>query len=490
MTSTTVSPADADDATTVLPWWAAAAMAVMSGCLLALSYSLQPLWWAAWLAPAPVLAAAVACPPRRAMLLGALAGLVAGSTTLSYYIQVAGMPIAIVIMIAHTVFWAGAIRLAARAALGIRSPLAVFALPAFAAGLETVVATFSPHGTAGSLGYSQMDVLPVIQVAALGGVPAIVFVVLSSAALMGLFIGRLMGARLPWRQVGGAALLVFALIGSALAFGTFELRQADNGPTVAIRLITTDRFANISEDWAQVWAAYQPAIEAAATPGSVVVLPEKIALLSGEAAHAAALDVAGVAQKMRATIAWGVEVQEAPDRFANRAFVAHRDGEISTYDKQHPVPLLEARDRPGRSLLIGDIAGAHTGVAICKDMHFASLGSDYGLRGVRLMLVPAWDFVRDAWLSDRLTALRGVESGFAIARATREGISSVSDRHGRILAEAPSTQDVTIVRAAVTLSAAPGPTLYDQIGDAFGWMCLAVAVAFVIANIFVPSRMA
>jgi apolipoprotein N-acyltransferase len=41
------------------------------------------------------------------------------------------------------------------------------------------------------------------------------------------------------------------------------------------------------------------------------------------------------------------------------------------------------------------------------------------------------------------------------------------------------------VRAAVTLSAAPRPTLYDQTGDAFGWLCLAIAGAFVIANIFV-----
>ncbi len=483
MTSTTVSAADTDDAATVLPWWAAAAMAVMSGCLLALSYSLQPLWWAAWLAPAPVLAAAVASPPRRAMLLGAIAGLIAGSMTFSYYLEVAGTPVTIGIMAAHTVFWAGAIRLAARAAVGLRSSLAVFALPAFTAGLETVVAAYSPHGTAGSLGYSQMDVLPLIQVAAFGGLPAIVFVVLSGGAGLGLFIGRLMGAPLPWRQVGGAALAVMALVASALAFGTFELRQNDNGPTVAVRLISTDRFARTA-DWADVWAAYEPAAEAAATPGSVVVLPEKLALLSGEAAHAAALDVAAVAKKMRATIAWGLEVQEAPGQFANRAFVANPDGQISTYDKQHPVPILEARDRPGRSLLIGDIAGARTGVAICKDMHFASLGSDYGRGGARLMLVPAWDFDRDAWLSDRLTALRGVESGFAIARATREGISSVSDRHGRILAEAMSTQGMTVVRAAVTLSAAAGRTLYDQIGDAFGWLCLAAAAAFVFANIF------
>ena len=75
-----------------------------------------------------------------------------------------------------------------------------------------------------------------------------------------------------------------------------------------------------------------------------------------------------------------------------------------------------------------------TGVAICKDMHFPALGRENAVQGAALMLVPAWDFDRDGWMSDRLTArltaLRGVESGFAIARSTRGGVSSVSDRFG------------------------------------------------------------
>ena len=50
-----------------------------------------------------------------------------------------------------------------------RSFAIVFAFPMLLAGVGTLVAVFSPHGTFGSYAYTQMDALPVIQVASLAG---------------------------------------------------------------------------------------------------------------------------------------------------------------------------------------------------------------------------------------------------------------------------------------------------------------------------------
>ena len=58
------------------------------------------------------------------------------------------------------------------------------------AGIETLIAATSPHGSAGSLAYSQMDFLPAIQVAALGGAPAIVFVMCAFASAVALLIAK------------------------------------------------------------------------------------------------------------------------------------------------------------------------------------------------------------------------------------------------------------------------------------------------------------
>jgi apolipoprotein N-acyltransferase len=454
-----------------LPLWAALALAGLSGGLLALSYSLQPMWPAAWLAAAPVLAAAVAGPRRGSWMLGAVMGLIGGASTLGYYLSVPGPVATVIITALHVLLWGGAVRFAAAMARRLPLAAAVFALPALLAGAETLVLAMSPHGSAGSLAYSQMDALPAVQVAALGGIPAIVFLVLTPGAWLGLAVGRLMGAELPWRGLVAAGAAGLAVTGAGLGYGVWRLGVAEGGPRAPVAMLATDRFAREPEDWKAVWAVYGPAAERAAPAGGVLVLPEKIALLSTAQAQVAAEQVADLARRRGATVLVGLEVRDGAGRYRNQAVLAGPDGRVRLYDKQHPVPGLEARDIPGRTDLVVPSPAARLGVAICKDMHFPDLGRSYGGRDAGLMLVPAWDFVSDAWLSDRLTALRGVESGYAVARATREGISSLSDSRGRILAEGASGPGMTLVTGmAPTVRQ---PTLYGRVGDLFGWLCLA-----------------
>jgi apolipoprotein N-acyltransferase len=61
--------------------------------------------------------------------------------------------------------------------LASRNWLIVFVYPALLAAIDTLVSFFSPHGTWGSFAYTQMDALPVIQIASVLGAPAIVFLV-------------------------------------------------------------------------------------------------------------------------------------------------------------------------------------------------------------------------------------------------------------------------------------------------------------------------
>ena len=98
------------------------------------------------------------------------------------------------------------------------------------------------------------------------------------------------------------------------------------------------------------------------------------------------------------------------------------------------------------------------------------------------MLVPAWDFVADGWLHGRMAILRGVESGFSIARSVKQGILTLSDSRGRVL-----TQQVTgytpfdVLVGSVPLGS--GPTFYDRTGDWFAWLNLVFA-----ALLFLPAR--
>jgi apolipoprotein N-acyltransferase len=54
------------------------------------------------------------------------------------------------------------------------------------------------------------------------------------------------------------------------------------------------------------------------------------------------------------------------------------------------------------------------------------------------MLVPAWDFVVDRSWHGHIAVMRGVEDGFSIARAAKNGYLTVSDDRGRIVGETRS----------------------------------------------------
>jgi len=119
------------------------------------------------------------------------------------------------------------------------------------------------------------------------------------------------------------------------------------------------------------------------------------------------------------------------------------------------------------------------GVAICKDLDFPKLGREYGASGISLLLVPAWDFVDDAWLHGRMAVMRGVESGFTIARSAKEGLLTISDSRGRILAEKSSAAaPFSTLVADVPLSRQTTP--YVLLGDWFAWLTLAALAVMLI----------
>ena len=438
-----------------------AAASLLGGSLLAASYALHPLWWAAWLAPIALLAAASGR-TRNIWIASVLAGAIATLPLIPYYLSLLGPGLVANVIVMRIVQLAIALGLARFAAARLPLGFAMLAFPGAVAALEQIMLATSVNGAAGSIAYSQSDMPALIQVAALGGVPAVAFLILLPGSLVGLLLTRAWPAT---ERVG--ALAALALLGLAVAlFSAVHMRRSPDA--VRAVMLATDRFQSIPTDWTKVWAAYAPAIHTEAVRGGLVVLPEKIALLDTAAAQIAARDVAVAAQTSGATLVVGVEVKGGVYR--NRALVAAPDGRVAWYDKQRMVPHLEDRDVPGKTPFLGTIGGVPFGVAICKDMHIPSIGREYAGRA-GLIAVPAWDFGRDGWMGARMTAMRAVEGGYAIARAARDGLVGGYDGAGRVLAEARSADGMAVAR--VTMPAEARPTLYARIGDVFGWLCVA-----------------
>ena len=108
-------------------------------------------------------------------------------------------------------------------------------------------------------------------------------------------------------------------------------------------------------------------------------------------------------------------------------------------------------------------------------MDFPKLSREYAADGVDLMLVPAWDFNVDRWLHSRMAVLRAVENGFALARSARNGLLTLSNNLGRILAEAATVPD-RFVSITGKVNVASEKTLYTRVGDWFAWLCVAMFI--------------
>jgi apolipoprotein N-acyltransferase len=116
------------------------------------------------------------------------------------------------------------------------------------------------------------------------------------------------------------------------------------------------------------------------------------------------------------------------------------------------------------------------GVEICKDMDFTQLSRSYGAAGVGLMLVPAWDFDLDRIWHGHIALMRGVESGFSIARAAKQGYLTVSDDRGRVVAESRS-DFAPYVTLLAEVPEKHDATFYLIAGDWFAWLTLAILAA-------------
>jgi apolipoprotein N-acyltransferase len=234
----------------------------------------------------------------------------------------------------------------------------------------------------------------------------------------------------------------------------------------------------------QLFGDYAGKCERLAAQGAqVIVLPEKIALLSDEATGRLDALFGAAAARAQASVVVGLDRGTSAKRL-NEARLYSPDGSLAaTYQKHHMVPGFEDADQPGTTITVLDRQAGVWGMQICKDMDFPRLSRDYGARGVGLLLVPAWDFTLDGWLHRRMAVMRGVESGFASARAAKQGLLTVSDDRDRVLAQRDAAT-VPFASLVTTVPVRHDATFYVRFGDWFAWLNVAALVLLLLGMAF------
>jgi apolipoprotein N-acyltransferase len=437
-----------------------------------------------WLAPVPLLLIAIRFHPRDARWMVYLAAVIGTSCNFHYFRQVMPLPAVIVVITAQALLWGFLIFATRRIVVRYQAWWTMFAYPVLCVAVDTLMAALLPDGNWGSLAYSQSDQLPILQIASLFGAGGLLFLVtlVPSTLALAIAYGR------SFRRGFVAYAITALLLASSLLYGYLRLQRPVQGVETTFGLVSIDDPIGLRASAsyaAQIFSEYnQRVAELAAQGAQVVVLPEKIAMLTPAMAAEREQHFSALARQNRVWLEVGVGIDDGKSP-TNWAWFFAPDGALAaSYEKHHMAPP-ERRDHyaSGADYSLKTIDGENYGLAICKDMHFAALGRAYGQRHAAVMLVPAWDFdYLDGWMEARTTSMRGIENGYAIVRASREGLLTASDAYGRILAEAPSSAMPGRSLLAKVVIAAPAPTLYTLIGNLFGWLCVAAAVVFLSLN--------
>lgn len=433
-----------------------------------LSQGMADLWWLAWLAPAPVLWIAFDEQQRwwTAPLLGFCAFALGEFYILQCYAQFMSVPILVLQMLILASMFAISVLFARYADMRLGALAALLAFPACWTALEYLLGILSPNGTFAALGYSQVSAPFLIQSASLFGLPAVTFLVCLFANAIALASG---GGRRAWL----AAAIGIAACGLNAIFGAMQLdAPLRAGLRVAAISDNSDTFPATRAGDVKLASIYAGAIRSAATEGAI--------LTNREWRDAVFAPFGAAARQMKVEIVAGI-AQRNPT--TDEADTFHPDGSIQHYDKRHPVPGLEVRLVPGHR---PGLLGQGRATVICKDMDFPPTIRRDAQNGIRLMAVPAGDFVLDDWIHARMAIMRSVENGFSMVRSAANGLLTVSDAQGRVLARM-SLQPRGVYALVADVPLGPGATLYTRTGDVFAWTTIAVTLLLA-AGLIVARR--
>jgi apolipoprotein N-acyltransferase len=489
-----------------------AAAAAAGGLALALAYPNFEFTALAWTGLAPVIVIALWQRPAAAFGWGWLAGLLFFFTLLSWlnftfsvYSTIPG-PLIYVPTIALASYCALYVALFAAALAWVAGrgtmAWALLCAPFFWVAAEWVRGHLMGGFPWGLLGYSQYRELRVIQIAELGGVYAVSFVVVAAnSALAGLFVLR-------WRPALIGLVSGSMLVLATLGFGAMRLAQwgAARGE-VHIGIM-------------------QPAIEqplkfdpnhAAQTLGIYLELTRRAArdrpqlLVWPETAMPTALRRDTMLQRLLTDtvgaldmplLVGSIDVTEGrPVRYQNTAFLITRDGIAQRYDKIQLVPFGEyvpfsallgfvrgwaefvADLEPGLRPVVFSGPPSPFGVVICYEGIFPELVREFVKDGARFMV----NMTNDAWFGRTsgpaqhlaMYPLRAVEHRLAVVRAANTGISAFIAPTGRIVRRLPLFERSVMTD---TVPLREGRTLYTRFGDWLAWLSLGVTgVALAVA---------
>jgi apolipoprotein N-acyltransferase len=483
-----------------------AAGVVSAGIALALAFPRMNWDAVAWIAVVPLLVVALLGGARAAFFWGWLGGTTFFLGLLHWlnftFMTFSAIPYPLtwmptIALSAYCGLWI-AVVMAAVSCVGARSPgaalmLAPFAWVAAEWGRGHLFGGF-PWGL---LGYTQYTRLPAIQIAELGGVYAVSFLVMAvNAAAAGAVL-------LPWRRAVTGVALGGALLAGALGFGALRLQDPPASPDTArisIMQPSIEQPLKFDPEHATTTLGIYFALtrRAAADAPALIVWPETATPtpLARDPGLVGALR--DLAHTLRAPLVVGaIDVEgTSPMVLRNSAYLLTERGILGRYDKMQLVPFGEyvplsgvigfvrgwaefiSELEPGSRTVVFPGPPAPFGVVICYEGIFPELVRDFVRNGARLIV----NITNDAWFGRTsgpqqhlaMYPFRAVEHRTAVVRSANTGVSAFIAPSGQI------TRRLALYERDIMTSDVPlrtRTTLYTRLGDWVAYLGMAVTAA-------------
>ena len=353
------------------------------------------------------------------------------------------------------------------------------------------------------LGYSQMKVLPVAQLASIFGVYGVSALVATVSAAAAVIVVR--SDRRRFIPLAVALLLVMAVAG----WGSLRLNASAltrTGEPLRVGILQGN--VNQAEKWDRkraddIFADYvKKTEEAIAAKAQVVVWPESSTPFSFEDDIQATAQLRELVRRSGVPLLLGSDqIEHGPsNKYYNAAFLTRPDGSTAgVYRKMHLVPfgeyvpmkevfffaapLVEAVSdfSPGETGVLLPLKGHPVSTAICYEVVYPALVRAFVQSGSELLFT----ITNDAWFGRtsapyqhfEQAAMRAIENGRYLVRAANTGISGVVDPYGRVLAESGIFEPAVMVEEVRFVSAR---TIYTRIGDAFPYASVLVTLALLV----------
>jgi apolipoprotein N-acyltransferase len=502
-------------------------LACASGALLPLCFPKFDLGLLAWITLVPLHIALDQCSRQRAFWIGWLGGAI-GFTGIMAWVVTAmttygkvPLLISYAILLLLTAYLGLYVALYSFSVVWLRELIPRYGIifaPCFWVALE-LLRTYALSGLPWCLlGYSQYQMLDLIQVADRTGVYGVSFlIILVNVALAELilwlmpFFRGFHPARLPWELLTIAAVcLVASWLYSASLMTSGQPQGSSSSITVGVVQPNIDQAVKWDAEYRdETMRRFDRLTDRLGTGADLIVWPEAATPFILEREPDYQVQVIEWAARAQAPILLGSPaLRFYPDRrpyLLNSAYLLGSDGAVlGRYDKHHLVPfgeyiplkssvlffldkLVEGigdfEPGPGatllsftpKSLAIGAPPSSRPvkfGTVICYEVIFPDLVRQFSVKGAEFLV----NITNDGWFGPSsapaqhfsMVVFRSIENRLAFARSANTGISGFIDPFGRILNQTPLFTEQAL-RATIPIG--QSRTFYSYYGDVFAYGC-------------------